>query len=126
MSTYDELVEESKQHKNELVINGFNVCILLEGIHDDGDDYYWRILQPNKGLVLESCVMQPHYLKGKIDQDDYDYTFNLFKMNHNIWKYKKNSELETLYETRKNELEKNSKEIEDIFNESYEIEDTIK
>lgn len=117
MSTYDGLVEESKKHKNELVISGFNVCILLEGIHDDGEDYYYRILEPNEGLVYESCVMRPHFLKGKIDQDDYDYTFNLFKMNHNIWKYKKSSEIEILYKTNKENLEKTSNEIEDIFNE---------
>lgn len=115
MSTYEELVEESKQHKNELIISGFNVCILLEGIHDDGDDYYWRVLQPYEGLVLESCVMQPHYLKGKIDKKDYDFAFNLFKMNHNMWKYKKSTEIETLYKTRVEEMEKNFIEIEDIF-----------
>ena len=79
------LIDEVKLHKNELVINGLDICLLLDGIVVDGEDYYYRLVEPERGLVYSSCVGRIDYLKGKIDDTAYDYIWGIFKMNYKRW-----------------------------------------
>lgn len=116
-TTLIDVVNKSTEHKNELVLQGWTVCILLEGIVDDGDDYYWRLLEPNRGIIYSSCVGRIEFLKGKLDKKSYDYVYSLFKMNHHLWEYKKMRESEDRYEKEQSTLEENFNEIKEIFNE---------
>ncbi len=119
MGVYDELVKESKIHKNELVLNGFTICLLLEGIENDGEDYYWRLVEPNRGLINSSCVMGIGYLKGKIDDGLYKRTHNLFKMNYKRWINQDDNitKLEESIIKLKKRCESEMKEIEAALNE---------
>lgn len=77
------LLEETKAHKNELVFNcGPEVAILLEGIEYDGEDYYWRLFSLHRGFQFSSCVGRIDYIKGKIDDDTYNFLYNIFKINY--------------------------------------------
>ena len=111
-----ETVIESTEHANELVLEGWNVYILLEGIVDDGEDYYWRLLVPYEGIKYTSCVCGVHYLKDKIDADAYNQIYNLFKINYPIWKGKKMREMEKRHEDEESRLKESFKEIEELFN----------
>lgn len=80
---YNELLATSFEHRNELVFNcGPQVALLLEGIVDDGEDYYWRMFDLNRGYYLSSCVCRIDYIKGKIDDEVYNFLFNIFKLNY--------------------------------------------
>lgn len=114
--TLIECVTEASEHKNELVLNGWTVCILLEGIVDDGFDYYWRLIEPGEGIVHYSCVGGVEYLKNKLDDDSYKHLYNLFKLNHQSWKYRKLIELEEAHESKKQSFLERFKEIEEILN----------
>ena len=115
MSTYEELVEESKQHKNELVLEGWTVVMLLEGIHDDGEDYYWRYLRQHHGMELSSCVGGHHYLKGELDTEVYDRLLELFKMNYMWWYKKQKSDVEKLYSKSTDRIDNEMAELLRVF-----------
>lgn len=81
--TYKKLLKTSKKHKYELVFNcGPTVALLLPGIEDDGEDYYWRMFDLQQGYYFSSCVGRIDYMKGKIDDDAYNFLFNIFRMNY--------------------------------------------
>ena len=81
--TYKRLVKTSKEHKHELIFNcGPTVALLLPGIEDDGEDYYWRVFDLDHGFYFSSCVGRIDYIKGKIDDDVYKFLFNIFRMNY--------------------------------------------
>ena len=109
------IVNEVFEHKNELVLEGWTVCLLLDGIADDGEDWYYRLVEPNEGIVYHSCVGRITYLKGKISDDEYDYIYNMFKMNYPIWKLRKISQIEKKYDTDMNNIKDYYKEVEELF-----------
>lgn len=83
--TYKRLVQISKEHQHELVFNcGPTVVLLLPGIEDDGEDYYWRMFELGRGYYESSCVGRIDYIKGKIDDEAYNFLFNIFRMNYKI------------------------------------------
>jgi len=80
---YNELLARTLEHKNELVFNcGPEAVILLEGIEDDGEDYYWRMFSLQRGYHHSSCVGRIDCIKGKIDDEAYDFLFGIFKLNY--------------------------------------------
>jgi len=80
---YNQLVEKTEKHKYELIFNcGPNIALLLPGIEYDGEDYYWRLFDLDTGYYLSSCVGRIDYMKGKIDEDTYNFLFNIFKINY--------------------------------------------
>lgn len=82
-NVYLMLLEETQAHKNELVFNcGPRVAILLEGIEYDGEDFYWKLFDFYSGFTLSSCVGRIDYIKGKIDDDTYNFLYNVFKINY--------------------------------------------
>ena len=81
--TYKQLLKKSKEHQGELVFNcGPTVVLLLPGIEDGGEDYYWRMFELDRGYYCSSCVGRIDAIKGKIDDEAYNFLFNIFKMNY--------------------------------------------
>jgi len=80
---YNELLARTFEHRNELVFNcGPELVILLEGIEDDGEDYYWRMFSLQRGYHLSSCVGRIDPIKGKVDDEVYNFLFGIFKLNY--------------------------------------------
>lgn len=107
-------VNFATEHKNELVLEGWSVCILLEGIVDDGEDYYWRLIKPHEGVGLHSCVGRVDPLKGKIDDEVYNHIFNLFKLNYSWWYNEQRRKLEQEYIDRDMRLMESLREMEEL------------
>ena len=109
------IVNEVDSHKNELILNGWQVCLLLDGVADDGQDYYYRLIVPNEGILYHSCVGRLTYLKGKIGDDDYNYLYDIFKMNWHLWNLRKQNKIDENYEIGMKSLKDFVKEMNGIF-----------
>jgi effector-binding domain-containing protein len=44
-ANYKKLLAMTQEHKNEIVLEGFEVVLLLEGVESDEYDYYWRFME---------------------------------------------------------------------------------
>jgi len=80
--TRQHLQERLAQYKDTLVLDGFTV-VRLEGLdleQDDGD-FYWEFRHLSGEKVLTSCVMRFVPLKGKLDNEDYEYLERAFRLN---------------------------------------------
>lgn len=69
-----------EEHKNEIVLFLDDVVQII-GFYEDNDDYYYDCIDSHGNLFHHSCVFTPIILKNKIDQLDYEYLENFFKMN---------------------------------------------
>lgn len=110
------IVNEVFEHKNELVLEGYTVCLLLDGIADDNMDWYYRLVVPNEGIIYHSCVGRITFLKGKINDDDYNYIYDLFKMNYHLWNSRKQRQIDERYESSIGELKDFIREMNKLFN----------
>lgn len=82
--TFEELLNETKKHVNELVISPDLSISRLVGLYDGEDDYYYIIHHPygNKHPVTYmSAVSGMIYLKGAISDEEYSYLDSTFELN---------------------------------------------
>lgn len=95
----EKLIEEFNQHKGEFVITKLNVVQKLVGLVDDGEDYYYVYYDGRFDLPLMSCVMGNIYLKGKIDDRDYDELVRIDELNdiNRLFDGDKKSELKNIF-----------------------------
>ncbi len=77
----DRLREEWEEHKGEFVLTQSHRLERFIAIGDDGDDYYY-VTYNGKEITWNSAVGKLIYLKGKIDDYDYDNFIRLAKLNH--------------------------------------------
>ena len=78
----EKLENEVLEHKGELVLCMFDIMLLLEGIVDDGEDYYYRLCSPFNGFQEFSCVWSWIALKNNIGNKTYQNLINIFKLNY--------------------------------------------
>lgn len=81
ISLKERLKSEVSEHKGELVVCGFDIMLLLDGIADDGEDYYYRFCSI-KGYEESSCVIGWTPLKNNITEGIYKDLMNIFKLNY--------------------------------------------
>lgn len=74
------ILERFEQHKGEFVIVGYNKVERFIGIGDDEQDYYY-ITYDGRKLKWSTCVGPLFYLKGKIDDKDYNELVRIAKLN---------------------------------------------
>ena len=77
----DRLREEWEEHKGEFVLTQSHRLERFIAIGDDGDDFYY-ITYNGREITWNSAVGKLIYLKGKIDDYDYDNFIRLAKLNH--------------------------------------------
>ena len=89
--TYKEVLEKAKSHIGTLVLDMFEV-VLLVGVEADEDDFYY-VYQPAKGAgwarkdgkeYWASCVGTYYPLKGVLPESEYNYLVWLWNNNYNI------------------------------------------
>ena len=89
--TYKEILEKAKPHIGTLVLDMFEV-VLLVGVEADEDDFYY-VYQPAKGSgwarkdgkeYWASCVGTYYPLKGVLPEREYNYLVWLWNNNYNI------------------------------------------
>jgi hypothetical protein len=68
-----------QKHKNELVLNLFDV-VRLVGLEMDDWDYYW-VFNSRREIFWSSCVGSFIPLKNSMKDKDYRYLDQIFKMN---------------------------------------------
>lgn len=85
MTTLASLKEELEPHKNELVLDFFEVVRLLDVIDVPGDDFFWVLMSPTKGIYHASCVGGWTVLKGKIDGHAYEMLDRVWNINEPLW-----------------------------------------
>jgi len=73
--------EEFNQHKGEIVLTESHKLERFIGIGTDDQDYYW-ITYNGRETTWNTCVGGLIYLKGKIDDKDYENLVRQFKLNH--------------------------------------------
>ncbi len=76
----ERLKREFEEHKGEFVIVNHKV-VRFVAIGDDGDDYYYATYDGRK-ITWNSAVGKLVYLKGKLDDQDYQEFIRLAKINH--------------------------------------------
>ena len=85
----DRLKQEWEEHKGEFVLTQSHTLERFIAIGDDGDDYYYATYN-GREITWNSAVGKLIYLKGKIDDYDYNNFIRLAKLNHwdqiNVWK----------------------------------------
>ena len=70
-----------EQHKNELVLDLFEVVRLL-GFYEDEDDYYYKVQSTGTtGVYFTSCVGRLYPLKGALSENEYNTINQIFNMN---------------------------------------------
>lgn len=73
--------EEYNEHKNELVLSNFRVCLLF-GIEDNIEDYYWIMCEYGGKITYESCVGGWIPLKEVISEKEYSLMVNIWNLNN--------------------------------------------
>jgi len=85
----ERLKQEWKEHKGEFVLTQSHTLARFIAIGDDGDDYYY-VTYNGREITWNSAVGKLIYLKGKIDDYDYNNFIRLAKLNHwdqlDVWK----------------------------------------
>lgn len=72
---------EWEEHKGEFVLTQSHTLERFIAIGDDEEDYYY-VTYDGRRVMWNSCVGKLIYLKGKIDEGDYNEFIRLAKMNH--------------------------------------------
>lgn len=76
---------ECNKHRNELVLDGFNVVRLLgwtsQYEYDEWGDYYYVVYDLHNGIQLVSCVGGFIWLKNQLSMFDYEKTEYTFQLN---------------------------------------------
>ena len=109
----DRLREEWEEHKGEFVLTQSHRLERFIAIGDDGDDFYY-ITYNGREITWNSAVGKLIYLKGKIDDYDYDNFIRLAKLNH----WDQSEHYRTVYDnwdnsdTHKRECEELNSEID--------------
>lgn len=70
-------------HRDELVLDMFNV-VMLKDFADDGDDYYYVVLG-SRGTYWTSCVGKLYPLKNVLPDDEYNRLLEVYKLNVEMW-----------------------------------------
>lgn len=83
MDTKEEILKEIENHKNELVLNFFEVVKLI-GFCEGEEDYYYEVLSLKTGKTYLSCVGKLIWLKNVISNEDYNMLEHIFKLNEGI------------------------------------------
>lgn len=88
MSNILSINKEIEEHRNELVIDGYNVVRLVDCV-DDVDDYYWVYDSPEhprdkktNTLYLSSCVCKHTLLKGRLPDKEYNELVRIWNLNN--------------------------------------------
>ena len=74
------LKREVEKHKGELVLDMFNV-VMLVGFSEDSEDYYYEYLQSNGETIKSSCVGDFIPLKDSLPKKQYAYLCDIFYIN---------------------------------------------
>lgn len=74
--------KEFEEHKGEFVLTQSHKLERFIGLGYDQEDYYWITFDGTK-LTWNTCVGSLIYLKGKIDEKDYNEFVRCAKLNHN-------------------------------------------
>lgn len=90
---YKELTEKNKQieldffneNKGNLLINSSLEIVRLIAIAEDGIDFMYVLLDKDNELRFESTVLKLHLLKGKIEDDSYNYFIRMHKINFKLY-----------------------------------------
>ncbi len=90
--TLKEILKEFDEHKGEFVLNGIFRVHRLIGISEDEFDYSY-VLYDGRSLIFETPLIKLIYLKGKIDNEDYEMLEKSSRLNHDNCLVEDNSEL---------------------------------
>ncbi len=74
-----DILDEWNHHKGEMVLYNSRVYHLI-GLGEDDMDYYWILHDGNKQL-WGSCVCGMVWIKGKIDDRDYQNFIQVYRLN---------------------------------------------
>lgn len=69
--TLKSILREFEEHKGEFVITMSHKIEQFVGVGTDDQDYYW-ITYNGRKLTWNSCVGALIYMKGKLDDEDYN------------------------------------------------------
>jgi hypothetical protein len=75
------IIKEWEEHKGEFVLTQSHTLERFIAIGDDSEDYYY-VTYDGRRIMWNSCVGKLIYLKGKIDDKDYQEFIRLAKLNH--------------------------------------------
>lgn len=75
------LNSEIELHKNELVIDNNKVVVLM-GVADGVEDFYWIYKDWDDKEYLASCVGRHIRLKGYIPEEEYNRLVYVWNLNH--------------------------------------------
>jgi len=81
------LIKEFEQHKNELVIDNYNVVRLFD-LDSDKYDMYWCYEKQVGGMLNDtikyesSCIIGHIYLKGVLPDTEYDELVRVWNLNN--------------------------------------------
>jgi hypothetical protein len=81
MTAKDLILEEFENHKGEFVLNQSYELVRFIALGSDGHDYYY-ITTNGWDVKWNTCVGKLIYLKGKIDDNDYNGFISRAKLNH--------------------------------------------
>lgn len=87
-----ELLKEFEEHKGEFVLNGTHRVYRFVGISEDEHDFSY-VLYDGRSLTFETPLIKLVYLKGKIDEDDYQGLEKSARLNHDNCLVSDNSEI---------------------------------
>jgi len=77
----ESIIKEWEEHKGEFILTQSHTLERFIGIGADIEDYYW-ITYNGRTVNWNSCVGKLIYLKGKIDDSDYQGFIREAKLNH--------------------------------------------
>lgn len=104
----DSIIKEWEEHKGEFVLTQSHSLERFIAIGDDSEDYYY-VTYDGRSITWNTCVGKLVYLKGKIDEGDYNEFIRLAKLNHfdqvgeNYDKERVNTHKENITKIGKNE-----------------------
>lgn len=81
LETPTDLNKMVDEHRNELVLNYFEVVRLVDVIDGD-DDYYWVFENSFSEKILSSCVGGFFILKDSLSEKDYSELVRVWNLNH--------------------------------------------
>ena len=100
----EQLKQEWEEHKGEFVLTQSHTLSRFIAIGYDGDDYYY-VTYDGREITWNSAVGKLIYLKGKLDDYDYNSFIRLAKLNHwdqiSVWSEGKEQDEELVKEHRK-------------------------
>jgi hypothetical protein len=86
ITTEDRISVFVNKHRNELMLDHFEIVRLLGWTKQYEEDYYYILDTRQKGIVLFSCVGCPIPLKRKISNFDYYHLEDIWYLNgHGVY-----------------------------------------